>query len=197
MLEDVMSASPEAWLFTSRRGVEGWRHVWVNLSENEKPLRIPPAYAVGEGTGMAIREKFEVSDVRSTDEQHGKALAERLMDDGVRSAIHFCGAIRRTELRDVFRKNQVELIEVEVYHRTDIMKKDTEIEKVCNAGQVDAILFFSPDGVSGFYRLYALPDGDWTPLAIGPTTADAVRKVTGREPRIAPVPSFREMIRLV
>lgn len=200
ILDEVLLSLPDAWVFTSRRGVEGWRRVLDIIADELQvsgPPKIPAVYAVGDRTAEAVQHLFDVTDVRTTGMQDGAALARRMMEDGVKKAIHFCGAQRRTELRDALRSGQLDFHEVEVYRRTDVQQPDPEIEKLCQSGQVDAIFFFSPDGVSGFFRLYGLPRGDWIPVAVGPTTAVAVRDETGREPRIARSPSFREMIRLV
>ncbi len=253
---------PDAWVFTSRRGVEGWWRIWNRRSHrmSERFLRgvsgdshspggtdrnnspnitekadspdqpcpthsalIPPVYVVGDKTEEVVRELFgsaasasaassatsssacsassssstasasqaSPAEVRKAQEQHATALGYRMVLDGIRTAVHFCGVERRPELRDVCRKFDLELAEVEVYRSCAV--KNPEPVK----GSVDAILFFSPKGVSEFCRLYGLPEGGWEAVAVGPTTAGAVRHETGREPRVASSPSFREMIKLV
>ncbi len=200
--ESVISRPlPDAWIFSSRRGVEGWWKVWSSpplslagdsppLTRDGAPYQLPLVYAVGDKTQQILKETFGPEEIRKSPEENGETLAKRMAADGIEKVVHFCGTERRTEIREVCRKHNVQLIEVEVYESFPV----TDPEPVTETA--DAILFFSPNGVSGFCQLYGLPAGDWTAIAIGPTTAEAVRHETGREPRVAPVPSFREMIKL-
>lgn len=206
----VSATLPDAWVFTSRRGVEGWWRIWKELSGSqtigpvdagstqqqersvaEHSFHIPPVYVAGEKTRAAFNDTFSEKDVRMAEEQNGTALARRMVDDGIRSVVHFCSVDRRSELREICRKNRMNFTEVEVYRSCAV----TDPEPV--SGPVDAVLFFSPNGVSGFQRLYGLPEGGWNAVAVGPTTAEAVRRITGRNPQIAQTPSFGEMIKLV
>ncbi len=205
---------PDAWVFTSRRGVEGWWRIWKMLAGSDKKtenspdkpqkelltppkkvrkrsLVIPPVYVVGERTRQAFVDLFPEAEIRMAEEHNGLKLGLRMVSDDVGSVIHFCSVDRRSELREICRKFQIEITEVEVY-RTTAVKDPQPVDM-----PVDAILFFSPNGVSEFKRLYGFPEGDWKPIAIGPTTAEAVERVTGRVPYVAQSPTFQEMLTLV
>ncbi len=184
----ISEPHPDAWVFTSRRGVEGWWRIWKELADSAE---IPPVYVVGEKTRGAFEDNFPKSEIRMADEHNATELGLRMVRDGIGTVAHFCSVDRRSELREICRKFNVEMTEVEVYRSTSV----TDPEPV--KGPVDAVLFFSPNGVSEFQRLYGLPEGDWQAIAVGPTTAEAVKRVTGRKPRIAPSPSFEEMINLI
>lgn len=216
----LLNSASSAWVFTSKRGVEGWWRVWndwvngyLNAEKSTRNSRlsgskkssapkaagrnttirmgaIPPVYVVGEQTGNAFRNRFPDVDLRLADDPDGAALARQIIRDGIPSIIHFCATHRREELAQLCRDHGMKVTEVEIYRRMEITKPEPLAHKV------DAILFFSPDGVKGFYRLYGLPKGDWKAIAIGHTTAEAVKRVTGRTPKIASSPSFEEMIRL-
>jgi len=200
------------WVFTSRRGAEGWWRIWKKLVESGRypgisqdastkddaaedggnaDIPLPRFYVVGNKTEQEARRLFGARNIRMSEKHNGHDLARMLVRDNIRNAVHFCSVNRRHELRDVCHENGIILTELEVYQGYPV----TDPEPVRESA--DAILFFSPNGVSGFRRLYGLPDGDWKPVAVGETTARAVREETGREPLVAPEAAFSEMIKLV
>ncbi len=211
VLDDPPSGTkPDAWVFTSRRGVEGWWRALQERSRTREDIHgvlkqpgstekisvpdqnsIPPVYAVGEATAEALRKTFAPDEIRVPKGGDGASLGERLAADGIRHAAHFCGVERRNELADVCRKRNITLTEVELYERRAVIRP-----KPLNVA-FDAIFFYSPDGVSEFCRIYGVPVGKWQAVAIGKTTAEAVRRETGRDPLIPPNPTFEEMIKLV
>lgn len=180
---------PDAWVFTSWRGVEGWRKVLDAAAM--QPEAIPEVYAIGKKTSESINCHFPGMDVRMPEPGNGAALGKMMARDGIRSAVHFCGVNRREELQAVCSEFGLALKPLEVYGR----------RRVDNPKPLDAdfaaILFYSPDGVEGFCALYGVPDGDWQAVAIGGTTAVAVRKITGREPETAKEATFQKMLDLV
>jgi len=260
----ILAEEPQAWVFTSRRGVEGWWRTWQEQLRKQKlrneirgktsqqvpgkeilgklpeqvpgneisgkssqqaqgrdAMRIPPVYAVGDATADAVRRFFgeagireadirvaddtqaditqenitqdniRQTDIRVAERGDGKSLGEGLLRDGVRNAVHFCAVERRTELAEFCMKHGISLTETEVYQRTPVSNRKPLFTAF------DALLFFSPDGVTEFFRVYGVPGGSWRPVAIGHTTAAAIQKETGRKPLIAASPSFEEMLKLV
>jgi hydroxymethylbilane synthase len=102
---------PDAWVFTSRRGVEGWWRIWKNLAGKQEQstgrslqsvrnytLKIPHVYVIGDKTEQAFRETFGEGDIRKAEEHNGKALGMRLTGDNIRSAVHFCAVERQNDL---------------------------------------------------------------------------------------------------
>ncbi|GIR12020.1 MAG: hypothetical protein CM15mP23_05950 [Cryomorphaceae bacterium] len=82
----------EAWVFTSKNAVN-------NLSQNNFAGKV---YASGKQTAIALKEKgFET---KSGDSETAKSLAELIAEDGVKSALFFCGNIRRNELPNYLAK---------------------------------------------------------------------------------------------
>lgn len=130
-------------------------------------------------------------EIRVAERGDGKSLGEALLRDGVRSAVHFCAVERRTELAEACMKHGIALTEAEVYQRIPVSNRKPLFTAF------DALLFFSPDGVTEFFRVYGVPGGSWRPVAVGQTTAEAIRQETGLEPLIAASPSFGEMLKLV
>ncbi|TVQ68019.1 MAG: uroporphyrinogen-III synthase, partial [Balneolaceae bacterium] len=268
----ILAEEPQAWVFTSRRGVEGWWRTWKEQLRKQKlrneilgkttqqgqghqmpgkttqqtqghempgkttqqaqgrdgsdAMRIPPVYVVGGATADAVRRFFgdagireagtgeeEIrqddvgeagigeagvtqadigeADIRVADRGDGKSLGEALLRDGVQHAVHFCAVERRTELAEFCMKHGISLTEAEVYQRTAVSNRKPLFTAF------DALLFFSPDGVTEFFRVYGVPGGSWRPVAVGQTTAAAIRQETGRDPLIAASPSFEEMLKLV
>ena len=204
----ILAGAPQAWVFTSRRGVEGWWRVWQEQRRKQRLRdeiagkararlpdreagRIPTVYAVGQVTADAARHFFGGAKVRLAEEGDGRSLGEALVGDGVQEAVHFCAVERRTELAEACMAAGISLTEAEVYERGPVPDPKPLLSAF------DALLFFSPDGVAEFLRLYGVPGGTWQPVAVGQTTAAAIRKETGRDPLIAASPSFEEMLKLV
>jgi len=239
----ILAEGPQAWVFTSRRGVEGWWRIWREQLRKQKlrneilgktsrkaqgdkalggktkggesqgghsqvgqwqsgqtqggqAMHIPAVYCVGDATADAVRRFFGETgigqiEIRVAERGDGQSLGEALMRDGVRSAVHFCAVERRTELAEFCMKRGISLTETEVYQRTTVSNRKPLFTAF------DAVLFFSPDGVTEFFRVYGVPGGSWRPVGVGQTTAEAIRQETGLEPLIAASPSFEEMLKLV
>jgi uroporphyrinogen-III synthase len=79
----------------------------------------------------------------------------------------FCGDQRREELPERLHEKGIALQEILVYKTVSTPKK---VEK-----RYDAILFFSPSAVKGFFSQNTVP-ADCTLFAIGGTTADCIRQ---------------------
>ena len=204
----ILAVAPQAWVFTSRRGVEGWWRIWQEqlrkqqlreeiagrtgaAFQDREAMRIPQVYAVGQATADAVRRFFGDAEVRLAEEGDGRSLGQALVRDGVQDAVHFCAVERRTELAEACMAGGVSLTEAEVYERGPL-PDPKPLLTTC-----DALLFFSPDGVTEFLRIYGTPGGTWQPVAVGQTTAAAIHKEMGRKPLIAASPSFEEMLKLV
>ena len=145
--------------FTSMNAVEAVvKHIDKNVDWN--------IYCLGNTTKKLIEENLGSDKIVATAE-NAKLLAERMIDDGVKSIVFFCGNIRRDELINKFRSEKAQVEEVVVYETTELPAPLTK--------EYDAILFFSPSAVHSFYKANNL-NRQTQVFAIGKTTAEALRE---------------------
>lgn len=125
-------------------------------------------YCIGNATMNAVNKQFESATVIAV-ANNAAELAKIIIDDGEEEVVFFCGDQRLDTLPTTLRENDVEVFEVVVY-RTEQTPKTV-------AKEYDAILFFSPTGVNSFFSSNKV-GADVLLLAIGKTTADAIKKYT-------------------
>jgi uroporphyrinogen-III synthase len=146
----------EAWIFTSQNAVK-------NLNKNNFSGSV---YASGKQTAKALQEKG--FDTKSGLNETALSLAEMIADDGIASALFFCGNIRRNELPKYLTKKGVQLKEEVVYH--------TLLEpKMIPTQKGDALFFMSPSAVESFAMINEF-SSEIDYYSIGETTANALRK---------------------
>lgn len=228
-----------AWVFTSRRGVQGWARVLASrghgpenrgshlqgaedrevaqkrvqlvkrtAAQTNLPARaqnelfaggeLPAVYVVGERTREAFLDVFPPNEYRPLSlcmpvEQTGHELAELIVSNKVRAAVHFCSRQRRTELALILGKAGVDLVSLQVYSGEPVEQARESV----GIDSADAVLFFSPKGVEAFARAYGLAEHDWVAVACGSTTAGAVYNILGKQPLVASGPDAKTMIRRV
>ena len=164
----------EAWIFTSQNAVK-------NLTQTTFTGKV---YASGKQTANALKEKgFEP---KSGDSETALSLAETIADDDIRSALFFCGNIRRNELPEYLAKKGVQLKEEVVYH--------TLLEpKMIPAQKGDALFFMSPSAVESFAMMNPFStEIDY--YSIGDTTANTLRKKGVQKINTAKEASFEAML---
>jgi uroporphyrinogen-III synthase len=127
-------------------------------------------YSIGNTTRKLIEEAWGSDKIVATAD-YGKHLGERLIDDGVRDVIFFCGNIRRDELPNKIRSEGGKIEEVVVY--------ETEQTPATLTKEYDGILFFSPSAVNAFFSSNK-PSKNTVLFAIGKTTEEAIRQNKGR-----------------
>jgi uroporphyrinogen-III synthase len=152
----------EAWIFTSQNAVKNI----LRQAQYDKGNFSGTVYASGKQTAKALQEKgFET---KSGADETALSLAETIAEDGIRSALFFCGNIRRNELPEYLAKKGVQLKEEVVYH--------TLLEpKMIHAQKGDALFFMSPSAVEAFAMINDFStEIDY--YSIGETTANALRK---------------------
>lgn len=142
-------------------------------------------YCIGNTTRQLIEEKWGQDRIIATAE-NAQRLGERLIDDGIREVVFFCGNIRRDELPNKIRSEGGKVEEVVVYETEET---PTKLERM-----YDGILFFSPSAVQAFFSQNK-PAKDTTLFAIGKTTAEAIRQHKGRKIVVANVTDKTEMAR--
>ena len=152
----------EAWIFTSQNAVKNI----LRQAQYDNGNFSGTVYASGKQTAKALQEKG-YSTISGTEET-ALSLADRIAEDGIKSALFFCGNMRRNELPEYLAKKGVQLKEEVVYH--------TLLEpKMIHAQKGDALFFMSPSAVES----YAMINEFTTEIdyySIGETTANALRK---------------------
>ena len=128
-------------------------------------------YCIGNATMNAVNKQFESATVIAV-ANNATELAKVIIEDGEEEVVFFCGDQRLDTLPTTLRENDVEVFEVVVY-RTEQTPKTI-------AKEYDAILFFSPTGVNSFFSANSVGSGVLL-LAIGSTTADAIKKHTNNK----------------
>src|SRR5580704_15449832 len=124
-------------VFTSMRAVEA---VIGFLTDIRPDWRI---FCIGFATKELIKHHFGENSIIGTADS-ATALADVVLSKGeTSSVIFFCGDKRRDELPVQLRKHNIEVREMEVYRTLTTAQK---VQK-----HYDAILFYSPSGVIGFF----------------------------------------------
>ena len=164
----------EAWIFTSQNAVN-------KLSQTNFAGKV---YASGKQTAKALNEKgFET---KSGDSETAQSLAELIAEDGVKSALFFCGNLRRNELPESLAKKGVQLKEEVVYHTLLDPKK-------IPSQKGDALFFMSPSAVESFAMMNEF-DTELDYYSIGETTASTLRKKGVQKINTATEASFEAML---
>lgn len=141
-------------------------------------------YCIGNTTRKLILEKLPAATIVATGENAAR-LAERLVDDGVKNAVFFCGNIRRDELPNKIRSDGGLVEEVIVY---ETQERPTTLTK-----EYDAVLFFSPSAVNSFFSTNKIPKQTEV-FAIGKTTAEAIRQYLNKRIIVASVTGKDELV---
>ncbi len=126
-------------------------------------------YSIGNTTRKLIEEAWGSDKIVATAD-YGKHLGERLVDDGVRDVVFFCGNIRRDELPNKIRSEGGTIEEMVVYQTEETPSVLTK--------EYDGILFFSPSAVNAFFTTNKAAKKTVL-FAIGKTTEEAIRQQKG------------------
>jgi uroporphyrinogen-III synthase len=115
-------------------------------------------------------------------------LAEKIISQGIKELVFFCGNQRREELPLLLEKSGVKLIEVIVYET---------IEKAVSVNfQPDGVLFFSPSGVRSFFSVNQLKSTAIC-FAVGETTAASIKELVNNQVVVCKNPDQESMIEAV
>jgi len=171
----------EAWIFTSQNAVKNI----LRQAQYDKGSFSGTVYASGKQTAKALQEKgFET---KSGADETALSLAETIAEDGIKSALFFCGNIRRNELPEYLAKKGVQIKE-EVVYRTLLEPK------MIHAQKGDALFFMSPSAVEAFAMINDFStEIDY--YSIGETTANALRKKGIQKSYTAVEASFEAMLK--
>lgn len=152
----LTSNQVENAIFTSKNAVEAVK---------DHQLSIQNCFCVGEKTAAYAEENgFKVLLLADNAEELAKKI---ILDHKDKIFQFFCGEIRRDELPELLKKNDIKFKEITVY--------STELNPKKFDSQFDGIMFFSPSGVKSYTKSNNL---DTIAFCIGETTADEARKHT-------------------
>lgn len=112
-------------------------------------------------------------------------LARKIIEQGIKEVVFFCGNKRRDELPALLKEAGVTVHEVTVYETIETPVAATENMK--------AILFFSPSAVQSFFSVNQLKK-DTVCFAIGETTAASLADFTDNRIIISEFPSQEMMM---
>ncbi len=146
-------------------------------------------YCVGNATRLLIEKLFNgVTIVALAD--NAIALSEKIIaDNPLNNQLYFfCGDKKRDELPGMLSKNNIVVNEIEVYTTTifqHTIKKD-----------YDAVVFFSPSAVDGFFKNNSL-NNKTVLFAIGNTTAGEIKKFSKNEIIVSDAPAKKYVIEKV
>ncbi|MBI5372413.1 MAG: uroporphyrinogen-III synthase [Sphingobacteriales bacterium] len=136
-------------------------------------------YCTNHATRQLVEKYFGKDAVAGTAGSAAELAEIILADAGLTHVLFFCGDQRRDELPFMLRKNHIEVEEIQVYQTIPVPHLVRE--------HYDGILFFSPSAVAAFFSNNRLP-GQTTLFAIGPTTAEAIRKYSRNKTVISDQP---------
>jgi len=186
VLAVINEHSKSDWVFTSTNGVKALEELMNSGLQVRPEVQL---FAVGAKTKEALEELG--LEAKIPFQQDGKHLAELVIEEGkIDSVIYFHGNISRDEMTNALIKENIEVIEVEVY-KTKI--NPVELPSV----PIEAILFYSPSAVEGFKQGQGFDEELPLLFAIGPTTAEALEKETGQPVHIAEKPDTKMMLQAV
>ena len=171
----------EAWIFTSQNAVKNI----LRQAQYDKGDFPGTVYASGKQTAKALQEKGFAT--KSAADETALSLAETIVEDGIKSALFFCGNMRRNELPEYLAKKGIQLKEEVVYH--------TLLEpKMIHAQKGDALFFMSPSAVEAYAMINEF-NTEIDYYSIGETTSNALRKKGIQKSYIAAEASLEAMLK--
>ena len=145
---------------------------------------IDTVFCVGDKTEASLRSYgFNVIEKAPNAQELAERIVTRYRD---RAFTFFCGNLRRKELPDVLRQNDIALEEVIVY--------ETFFNKQHFQDPYDALLFFSPSAIQSFTAFNVIDREEV--YCIGPTTAEEAKKHTNNV-RVAHRPTMESTLQLL
>lgn len=135
---------------------------------------------IEKATKKAVLDYFAESDIICSADNSEELAARVKVLPGLREVIFFCGDKRMDTLPVTLLDAGIITNEITVYKTVE---RAQFIEK-----EYDAILFYSPSGVSSFFSMNMLPAGTVL-FAIGNTTAQALKIETDNKVIISDTPS--------
>lgn len=173
------------WAFTSHHAVESLHFL---ARKHGLTLPTPPgAYTMDGRTAEKCRQLFPGVEIMGM-ANNARSLGLHIAKKDENKVVFFCGNLRRQELPDILKNENIGLKEIQVYETVSTPVKVTE--------HFDGIMFFSPSGINSYLEQNNLPSHAVC-FAIGETTANELRKITKGQIRTAPQPTQESIVNLV
>lgn len=167
---------PRNLIFTSQNGVKGFFSQYPEFQTRELNV-----FCVGDKTKAEIEKNGYAVNASANS---SKKLADLIVKNfKEKEFLYVCGSMRREELPEILKKENIALKELKVYTTSLNPKKFNS--------SFDGILFFSPSGVKSYCKENDLNSS--TAFCIGETTAAEARKYT-QNIIIANKPSIENVI---
>ena len=169
--------------FTSANAVERLTDELARLGLDLGALSPPRLVAVGSATARALSARGVEPDL-VPERFSVEAVVEALGDEGIRGRrfLYPCAHVTRPTLHEAVPRRGGTLVEVVLYETVAARPGDTPIPPALREGDVDAVTFMSPSSVHGFVAALGAERAGGVltaalPVAIGPTTAEALAQV--------------------
>lgn len=175
--------SYDGLIFTSPRAVEAFADAMSWLPSENVVWHAKPIFAVGPRTADELRN---VGFAPIGEESgSGGTLANHILQRRFEKSLLFlCGDRRRDELLDRLHEGRVSVDELCVYETKPMSRLD-----LTDYPTPDWIVFFSPSGVEAMQSVTGVDTADVRIVAIGPTTASALRQDGYQVDAVATEPS--------
>lgn len=164
--------------FTSSNAVNALKK-YLNTYVNHLPVQWKIFCLSGKTKVSLLQEEELFGQIEGTAD-NATALAKVILESGVKEVVFFCGNRRRDELPTLLQEQGVQVHEVVVY---ETIETPIAVEE-----EYDAVLFFSPSGVSSFFTANQLKK-ETVCFAIGQTTADSLKQFTKNKLVVSKEPS--------
>lgn len=144
-------------------------------------------FSIAGKTKEHMLQHFQQDDIMATAD-YGKDLAQKIVEQGIKEVVFFCGNKRRDELPTILKQHSIAVHEIVVYETVEVPSIATN--------NIDAVLFFSPSAVNSFFSVNQL-EKKTVCFAIGTTTADSIADYTNNKVIISEAPSQERMLAAV
>ncbi len=175
----MLKKLPKNFIITSKNGLQALMH---NFAKED--VAFDTIFCVGRVTKKHIEQALGKVTFKA---KTAKDLAAHLLTTDIKEFTYFCGDIRRDELPEILKKNNVRLEEVHIYK--------TLLSATVVKPPIDGVMFYSPSGVESF--LISNPETHGVAFCIGNTTAKAAREHFDKVlvAKIATVQSVLELVK--
>ena len=183
-MQQLIASGVHTIALTSSHGAEAFA---AYASKHPASAASCSIYCLSGNTRTALQTAGLANEVRAT-AGNAHDLANRIMEDGIKELLFFCGNLRRPELPQALSAAGVTVHELVVY--------ETLLTPVAAPTDVQAVLFFSPSAVESFFSLNQL-NHDAVCFAIGNTTADSIAGFTNHKIVVSSKPAQEAMLQAV